>query len=219
MANVHVVQQGECLSSIARKFGFKDWHVLYDHPANAELKKRRPNPNALLPGDLVAIPEPIVRTDTRPTGSWHEFTVEREKPRLKVQLLGLDGKALPSQDYQLTVDGQERYGTADGQGLVDEPVGAGTRSATLRTTVPAGDDTRELVWRFAIGTLDPMSTTSGLQARLANLQYYTGAIDGNYGPVTRGAVLALQDSAKLPLTGMPDDATLKELEKQHDKVT
>lgn len=219
MANVHVVQQGECLSSIARKYGFQDWHVLYDDAANAELKKRRPNPNALLPGDRVAIPEPIVRTATRPTGNWHDFTFETEKPRFKVQLLGLDGKALPSQDYQITVDGEERQGTTDGQGLVDEPVKSATRSATLRTTVPAGDDTRELVWRFAIGNLDPASTTTGLQARLANLQYYTGEIDGNFGPVTRGAVVALQESADLPLTGVPDDATLKELETQHDKVT
>jgi N-acetylmuramoyl-L-alanine amidase len=219
MPTVHTVRQGECLSSIARQYGFKDWKVLYDDPANAELKKRRPNPNVLYPGDLVAIPEPKPREAQRPTGDWHEFAVEREQVRLKVQLIGLDGKPLASQDYQLTVDGQERYGTTDGSGLVDEPVDARNKLALLKVTVPAGDDTRDLTWRLNIGSLDPTSTTSGMQARLAHLQYYTGSIDGNFGPLTRGALMAFQQQAGLEPTGIPDDATLNELQKQHDEVT
>ncbi len=219
MPKVHTVCQGECLSSIARQYGFKDWTVLYDEPANAELKTRRPNPNVLCPGDLVAIPEPKPMTAQKSTGDWHEFAVEREQVRLKVQLMGLDGKALANQDYDLTVDGQKRSGTTDGSGLVDEPVDVTNKTALLKVTVPAGDETRELTWQLNIGSLDPVTTTSGMQARLAHLQYYTGAIDGNFGPMTRGAVMAFQQSAGLDATGVPDETTLDQLQKQHDEVT
>ncbi len=219
MAKVHTVCQGECLSSIARQYGFKDWTVLHDDPANVELKKRRPNPNVLYPSDPVAIPEPKPLTAQRPTGDWHEFTVEREQVRLKVQLLGLDGKALAKQDYELTVDGQTRPGTTDDSGLLDEPVDVTNKTALLKVTVPAGDETRELTWQLNIGSLDPVTMTSGMQARLAHLQYYTGAIDGNFGPLTRGAVMAFQQRAGFDATGVPDEATLNELQKQHDEVT
>lgn len=193
--------------------------MLYDDPANAELKKRRPNPNVLYPGDLVAIPEPKPMTAQRPTGDLHEFAFEREQVRLKVQLMSLDGKALANQDYQLTVDGEERSGTTDASGLVDEPVEVGKKMALLKVTVPAGDETRELTWQLNLGSLDPITTTSGLQARLAHLHYYTGAIDGNFGPLTRDAVSVFQQCADLDATGVPDEATQNELEKQHDEVS
>jgi len=219
MPKLHTVRQGECLSGIARQYGFKDWTVLYDDPANAELKQRRPNPNVLCPGDLVAIPDPRPTLARRATGDWHEFAVEREEVRLKVQLMGLDGKALANQAYQLTVDGQKREGTTDGSGLVDEPVDVKTKTAELKVTLPAGEETQELTWQLNIGSLDPVTTTAGMQARLAHLQYYTGAIDGKLGPLTRGAVLAFQQCAGLDATGVPDEGTLNELKKQHDEVT
>jgi hypothetical protein len=219
MSEVHVVRQGECLSSIARRYGFKDWTVLYDHPANAELKGRRPNPNVLLPGDLVAIPEQKYTELTRPTGDWHEFTVQREEPRLKMQLLDVDRKPLPNQDYQLTIDGKDRHGTTDSDGLLDEPINLGSHTAVLKTTVQRGDEPHELEMTLNIGSLDPTNKTSGLQGRLRNLRFYDGDIDGNFGPLTREAVIDFQESVGLDPTGMPNDATLKELEKQHDSVT
>src|SRR5436305_39757 len=51
LMTVHVVQQGECLSSIAHAYGLPDWKHLHDHAANKELKNNRPNPNILAPGD------------------------------------------------------------------------------------------------------------------------------------------------------------------------
>jgi len=61
--------------------------------------------------------------------------------------------------------------------------------------------------------------TSGLQGRLRDLRFYDGDIDGNFGPLTREAVTEFQECVGLDPTGMPDDATLKDLEKQHDSVT
>lgn len=41
MAKYHTVQQGECFSSLASKYGFKDYRSIYDHSENAELKEKR----------------------------------------------------------------------------------------------------------------------------------------------------------------------------------
>jgi N-acetylmuramoyl-L-alanine amidase len=216
MSQVHVVRQGEQLSSIASLYGFRSWKALYDHPANAELKRRRPNPNVLMPGDLVAIPEPLPIEANRPTGSWHDFTVEREEPRLKVRLVDVDGTALANQAYQLFIDGEERPGTTDGDGMVDESIYSWSRTALLKTTVTRGDEPHDLEWTLAIGSLDPHLEISGIQARLSNLHFYEGTIDGNFGPKTREALMSFQSYAGLDPTGVPDAATLKELQRQHD---
>ncbi|MFW5680732.1 MAG: peptidoglycan-binding domain-containing protein [Pseudomonadota bacterium] len=46
------------------------------------------------------------------------------------------------------------------------------------------------------------------QARLTDLGHYDGGIDGAYGPRTRQALEAFQRSRGVPVTGLPDDATL-----------
>ena len=49
--------------------------------------------------------------------------------------------------------------------------------------------------------------TVALQQQLADAGYYTGAVDGIYGPQTVAAVEALQSAAGLPQTGTMDKAT------------
>lgn len=52
---------------------------------------------------------------------------------------------------------------------------------------------------------------TGLQQDLATLGFYTGAVDGIYGPLTVTAVKSLQASAGLPETGVVDPATERAL--------
>ncbi|QRK04075.1 LysM peptidoglycan-binding domain-containing protein [Archangium violaceum] len=66
MPKTHKVQQGDTLTSIAEKYGFvDDWQALYQAPENAALRKKRPNPMLIYPGDEVAIP---ARPPTRVQG-------------------------------------------------------------------------------------------------------------------------------------------------------
>jgi nucleoid-associated protein YgaU len=53
----HFVQQGECLSRIARRYGVREWRVVWDSPENEQLRAKRQNPNVLYPGDVVVIPD------------------------------------------------------------------------------------------------------------------------------------------------------------------
>jgi hypothetical protein len=58
-----------------------------------------------------------------------------------------------------------------------------------------------------IGHLDPVTDVTGLQARLRNLGFYPGAVDGDLGPVTAAAIQvfhALNDAAALGTTACPE---------------
>ena len=66
MALIHSVKQGEHMSGIARHYGFSDYKKLWDHANNAKLKTLRKNPNILLPGDEVFVPDREVGRSSAP---------------------------------------------------------------------------------------------------------------------------------------------------------
>jgi N-acetylmuramoyl-L-alanine amidase len=217
MSKLYFARQGESVGSIAKDNGFPSYKAIYDHPANDELRRRRPDPNVLMPGDPIAIPDAIPRTATRAIDQWHDETVEIEAPILRLKLLDPSGSVLANQDYQLTVSGRERFGTTNASGILEEPVEYGVRSAVLSSTVTLGDQPRDLVWRLNFDSVDPKGSIEGLQGRLYNLGFYRGQIDGCFGPATRGAVSAFQTSAGLGATGIDDENTWAALERQHDR--
>ena len=93
MAKTYTVKQGDHLVGIAEENGFHDYRILWDHPQNAELKKKRQNPNILYPGDQVFVPDAEVREETRSTNQKHTFQVNTETLRLRLGLEDLYEKA------------------------------------------------------------------------------------------------------------------------------
>jgi hypothetical protein len=55
--HVHVVLEGETLTSIALLYGFDSFRDLYRQDVNPWLVEERPNPNLIFPGDRVVIPD------------------------------------------------------------------------------------------------------------------------------------------------------------------
>jgi hypothetical protein len=51
----YVVKTGDTLSKIAKRFGLKSWQEVYNDPYNATFRVRHPNPNLIVPGDVVRI--------------------------------------------------------------------------------------------------------------------------------------------------------------------
>jgi hypothetical protein len=51
----HVLQRGETLAAIARRFGMT-WQELYGHEENAAFRALRPDPNVVHPGDELWVP-------------------------------------------------------------------------------------------------------------------------------------------------------------------
>lgn len=206
---VHVVRQGECLETIAPRYGW-DPQALWDAPENSALVEQRGDPNCLRPGDRLEVPSPRLREESVPTDSSGRFRVTRPKPRLRLRLLeGEEPRA--SEAYRLEYDtGEVLEGSTDGDGWVDQPLPLTTQRATLFLR----ED--EEVHELAIGHLDPPETTTGAQARLANLGHYFGAVDDDLGPATAAALRRFQGAEGLEVTGELDDATVDALLTAHD---
>jgi N-acetylmuramoyl-L-alanine amidase len=78
------------------------------------------------------------------------------------------------------------------------------------------DETPFFTCTLAVGHLDPDETTSGVQARLANLGYYAGPIDGEMNDATREAVIAFRLAELGDETDVVDDAFTEALVKAHN---
>lgn len=210
----HTVQPGECFASIAARYGFDDYSVVYNHPANAKLKRIRPNPNVLFPGDVVAIPEPKPRELSLNTGRVHPVKVRLPKKELRVVIKNDRDEALASTPYSLQVDGRgtPEEGTTDGNGLLKHPVPAGTQSVVVQIA--------ELSLRMRLGWLAPLRETQdhgvrGAQARLCNLGYNVGSIDGKLSRGTRTAIAMFQHDHEQPVDGELSPELIDQLLKEH----
>jgi len=211
MPIAHTVQQGEYLSSIAKKYGFSDWQTIYNHPENADLKKVRPNPDVLCAGDVVVIPDKGVKQEACDHEKQHKFVVKVPKALLKIVVKDPDGKPLANQPYTLTVAWLTVKGTTDGSGLLQQKIPIGIEFGELSL------DKLGLSWPINIGHLDPVETPTGIQARLKNLGYNVGEVDGLIGPKTTEALKSFQSAAlgqKDP-SGVADKDTRDALVKEH----
>lgn len=213
MGKVHTVQQGECLSRIAIRYGFTDWRTLYNHPDNAALKSKRPNPNVLFPGDEIRIPDLRKKEERLPTATLHRFVVKAPRKYLRIVFKHPNGDPYANEPYTLSLSSSSaKQGKTNANGLLHEPVAVLEPEATLTI---AG---RTLA--LHLGHLNPNGDVvaddlTGIQSRLNNLGYATGPADGIYGRNTRAALALLQTEEELEVNGLPDDATLAKLEALH----
>ncbi len=122
MAEYHTVEQGECFASIAEKFGFPDYRKIYDNPENSELKKNRPNPNLLLPGDVVFIPDMEEQDYSRPTEKKHSFKLHRQPTMVRIVIADEKGKPYSGNKYKLTIGYKTYEGTTGSDGLIERKV-------------------------------------------------------------------------------------------------
>ncbi|MDX2150489.1 MAG: LysM domain-containing protein [Bryobacteraceae bacterium] len=160
----HTVAQGECLSSIAERYGF-DWSTLWNHPSNAQLKQLRQDPNVIYPGDVVEIPERTEKKLDAATDALHNF---KKKGPAQFVLRLLDGdQPIAGQEYDLVVDGRSFTGSTDGDGFIRQTLPPAAQSGRL--TVGSGS-TRN-VYELDFGTVDPVTTESGVKGRLSDLGY------------------------------------------------
>ena len=199
MAKQHKVKQGECLSSIAEFYGFCA-DTLWNDRGNQELKKLRKDYNVLYPGDVVAIPEKQEKNESGSTELLHRFR-KHDVNFLKLRILE-NSEPKSNIEYNLSIDGAQRTGMTDDDGMITEPIPATASQVTLML-----GPNREGPYNLQLGGLDPIDTISGIQERLFNLGYSPGPLDGKDGPRTQASVQAFQGNHDLVVDGIAGPKT------------
>jgi N-acetylmuramoyl-L-alanine amidase len=140
---LHRVTQGECLASIAKHYGFADWRAVYNHPENSDFRKRRPDPNVILPGDVIFICDMERRSESVPTEQHHRFKVKRSQTLLRLVLLNEQHEAQATVRYRLEVEDETFEGTTDSEGLIEHPITADAQQCFLTVWLPPRQELSE----------------------------------------------------------------------------
>lgn len=207
----YTVKQGDCILSIANKFGCS-WETLWNHPDNAALKQRRAGAaNVLLPGDVVHVPVKTARVETAATDQRHRFVEKISRAQVRLRLLDRKREPRTAVQYVASVDGVTSSGASDGAGYITIPVSPAARE--LELTVTEGEKTE--LYTLPLGAIDPIDSLSGVQQRLTNLGYQCTAELGTKGDATTAALRAFQKEMNLDASGEVDDATRQQLKQMH----
>jgi N-acetylmuramoyl-L-alanine amidase len=207
---VHIVQKGECITSIADAYGFF-WKTIWSHAENAALRKERSDPHTLMEHDRVFIPDLVQKDVSCATAKRHTFRRKGIPALVRVQVF--DRMRLrKDESYRLTLDtGKVLTGRTDDEGVLCAPIPTGARSGKL----VIGPDAFAMDLRF--GDLAPIESLEGVQSRLKNLGFHAGEADGAESAALTRAIALFQMAYGLDPSGVVDAATRDLLCDMHDK--
>jgi len=94
--------------------------------------------------------------------------------------------------------------------MIEHPMPPNARSGRLLV-----GESREEVHELNLGYLDPIDEISGVQARLKNLNFYAGEVNGEMDDETQMAIREFQRKHELEMTGEIDDETRSRLGEVH----
>jgi N-acetylmuramoyl-L-alanine amidase len=213
MTTTHLVQQGEHMPRIAAQYGFGDYETIWNHPDNAALKKLRENPNVLLPGDTVIVPDKTPKDMTRPTGQVHRFVVRAPALRLRVRFLGFDSKPIVGATLDLVIDGNSKSVATNSEGKIEEPLAPKAEKGLIQFQDPKTPFDHTMQIEIRVGHLDPVEAESGQRGRLNALGYEAGdpTQSGDDDPAFRSAVEEFQCDNGLTVDGIVGPKTRAKL--------
>jgi N-acetylmuramoyl-L-alanine amidase len=198
----YTVSEDECISSVADKHGLF-WKKLWECPENTALRKQRKNPNVLLAGDRVFVPDKAMREEPGATEQKHTFRRKGVPTYFRLRVMDEDE---PQGDvrYFLKVAGKLLEGRTTTDGLIEEKIPANAREGQL----VLGEGENAETYEIHFGRLDPVDHEEGVRRRLASLGFDCG--DGDAEKLA-AAIRAFQLKHELDLTGKLDDNTLRKL--------
>jgi Putative peptidoglycan binding domain len=195
------VEANETLAQVVKRSG-TNWSVaaIQAHERNKLLLENR-SPNALKTGDAVWIPdEPAARKlFALNAGSRGTFVLRGQTRPFSLRLHYPNGEPIASKPFRLSLGALTLEGTTDAEGMLTTQV---PLDATEGVVV-ADKHSRKVV----IGGLEPIHMARGIQARLLNLGYAPGPIDGVLGDRTIAAIKAFQEQEGLEVDGIVGDET------------
>lgn len=203
----YVVRQGDHLEQLAFALGF-DATVVWSHPKNEDLRKKRKYPSVLCPGDVLFIPDEAARPwlDLK-KGEANRFVARIPKIETHLQLVDVDG---PLANEEFTLEGATPSGgtTTDDQGRLSFVAPITARRVRIVLKNHGALD-------LMLGDMDPISELVGVQKRLRSLGCFWGEPSGELDEATRYAIKRFQERSGLEITGELTPETEDALEKAH----
>ncbi|MBC2695483.1 MAG: LysM peptidoglycan-binding domain-containing protein [Desulfobacteraceae bacterium] len=177
----YTVKQGDCVSSIAQKHGHF-WEKIWDHPKNAQLNEKRKDPNILYPGDVVFVPDKEELEEACATEQRHRFRRKGMPAHVRFALVDDEGQPRIDEVYIIEIDGKLFSGTTDSEGHLECSIQPNAKKGKLifEIEIEATKQKEKHEFRLQLGFLDPIDTVEGVQARLRNLGFYFGEINGKF---------------------------------------
>lgn len=208
MAYVEVLHSETLQELVARVAPGYDRVAIREHAKNEPLFRSR-SEYLLKTGDLIWIPDepPEHRWFSVAGGTSTKFIVSKGKRSFKMRLRYPDGTPVKNKPYVLRVEDASVDGQTDADGMLEAQVPFTATKAEVSV-----DGYRK---KLEIGALEPLHTAKGYQARLRNLGYGVGPVDGIVGPKTRAAIRAFQRDEKLAQSASLNDETLHALGAAH----
>jgi len=206
----HKVKQGECISSIAYKYGFFP-DTLQQDAGNSDLKSLRVDCDIMNPGDVIHVPDKTPRIEEVPTDQRQTFLRKGIPAYLKLQLLDGEQQPCSNVDFTLSFSDKTISDSTDIDGYIDKPIPPDTQAVKLTMDI----DGNTIEYDIPLGNIDPIEETRGIQERLHNLGYDCGSIDGRYGDKTRSLIKHFQHQQELEVTGDYSDETKEKLLEVH----
>jgi hypothetical protein len=214
----YMVQQGDCLSSIAKEYGFADYQLIFQHPANAEFRKKRPNPNIICAGDLLFVPDVRQKVVLKGTDQNHKFVLKQPRAKLRLCLKDDAHQPYANTKYRLRVGSDHWDGNTNSDGMVERAIPANATEGEI-TLFPTGEGATDPGYSFALqlGDLDPVDEMSGVDSRLINLGFGPGDASESLSDEDRqDALKAFQSMYALEVTGELTDESRSKLQELHD---
>ena len=202
----YIAKEGETLADIAlRECGLVNLDGILADEKNQGLFITRPD-RVLHADDMVVLPERESgsKTEKLEPDLINEFETDRPEANFVLTILDRARKPWTGLQYKLLLD--------DGREITEQTTGEGK----IEAGVPYGETTLTLVVgkvqrTLLIGGLKSGFSVEGIQARLNNLGYEAGMVDGNAGEATVAAIRRFQKGNQLKETGEVDETLWSKL--------
>lgn len=168
MPSKHEVQPGDTLLKLAFEAGFDSWKRIWDLAENAELRELRKDPQVLLPGDVLKVPEREATPQTScPVDKEHRFRLVRPRAWVNLRMIDDEGEPLSQRRYRFQCGGRTHEGTTDDDGVLSVEIQPNVHHGHIWFW--SDEDLPPFESAVMVGYLDPASTWSGISGRLSNL--------------------------------------------------
>ncbi len=240
----YIVKQGDCISAIACRYGFF-WKTLWELSENSELNSVREDPNVLLPGDRITIPELRQKEESGATEAHHRFRRLGEPSKLRLRLMKEpDGEGDEAPGEIIEKERGKNHITEDAETsqepTADEPRanvpyalvidgthhdGTTDEDGWIEVSIPGSARRGKLILNpgteqeeelsLQLGHLSPISEIRGVKERLANLGLDCGDRTSAVTDGLRWAVKAFQIKQGQEPTGELTEALGLKIQELH----